>query len=401
MASITDKRFTPKDGAVINRQKFLKRYRAKIKEAVKQNIANQSIKDFKFNGQKVKIKGIDGGLDLPEPALDSKRGVHGGVSVGNKTYNKGDLIKKPPSGQGKGQGGGNGSGSDDDYEFTLSEKEFTDLFFEDLELPAMEKKKFLGENFEVQRAGFSNRGSPSSLNMFQTMKRALVRILALQKEDEDLIEAGEEVLIKPEDRFVLDETDLKYNYRTKVSVPSSKAVMFCLMDVSGSMGSTEKDIAKRFFILLNRFLRKNYAKVDVVFIRHAEWAEECDENTFFYGRESGGTVISTGYARIIDIAKERYNPEQWNIYIAQATDGDNFDYDNDTMVNILGSYLLPIVQYFSFIEIGSSRQRGMRSNVFELLKKMSEVHRNLSVKAIEGYDQIFDIFRQIFAREGK
>lgn len=401
MATIVDKRFTSKDGAIGNRQKFIKRYKDKIKEAIKKNIQDQSIKDFKFKGQRVKIKGIDGDMDLPSPDLDPSNGVYEDVGVGNKQFNKGDLVDKPKKGQGQGSKGSPNGGSEDEYTFDLSEKEFMELFFEDLELPDMTKKNFLGDSYEIQRMGYSNNGGPSSLNLMQTMKRAIIRILALKKknEEDELIIHDGKVILKPKKKFVLESTDLKYNYRDKVDLPVSKAVMFCLMDVSGSMGSTEKDIAKRFFILLNRFLRKNYTTVEVVFIRHAEWAEECSEDEFFYSRTSGGTIISTGYERIIEVIKQRYNHEQWNIYVAQATDGDNYDEDNNHMADLLTRYLLPVVQYFAFIEIGHART--MRSNVFDLLERISQSVKNLAVQGIKDYNEIIDVFRSLFAKEKK
>lgn len=397
MATITDKRFVPKQGDIANRQKFIKRYKANIKKAVQKNIADQSIKDFKFKGQKVRVKAVDDDINLPSPSLDPELGIYDGVSVGNKTYEKGDKVAKP-SGSGSGSSGSNSGEGEDSFLFELTEQEFQDIFFEDLELPDMKKKNFIGDFFEFQRQGYSTTGGPSSLNVVQTMKRAIGRFLAIvepKSEDED------PEVIEDNDLFIIEDTDLRYNFRDKVDVPSSKSVMFCLMDVSGSMGRVEKDIAKRFFILLSLFLKRNYTTVDIVFVRHADWAEECDEDTFFYAQEAGGTVISVGYEKVLDIIQQRYDSNTWNIYVAQATDGDNFDYDIPVMTELLTNHLLPLSQYFTFVEICSSRRNGDRSNVYNLLTKISEDHKNLAVTGISDYPEILDAFRGLFSKEKK
>lgn len=402
MSTIVDRRFTVKDGSTISRQKFIERYKKQLKKAIRVVVADSSIKDFKFGDKKIKIDASDD-INLPSIGYDRDSGVFEGVDVGNKTYKKGDKVGKNRRGRGQGTQGSNKGGGEDGFEFTLTEKEFADLFFEDLELPDLMKKNFIGDVFEIQRAGFSNTGGPSSLSIKQTIIRAFMRRFALKKKyDKDgdkLIVKDEKIVVKKRKINFLEDVDLKYNHKEKVEVPSSKAVMFCLMDVSGSMGETEKDMAKRFFILLSMFLKRNYDIVDIVFVRHAEWAEECDEEVFFHGKESGGTVISTGYERIIDIIKLRYNPEQWNLYIAQATDGDNWEYDNATMVNLLEEHLLPMVQYFAYIEV-SPVGRGA-SNVIKFLDKISQQCKNLAVKIIRDYKEIFEVFRSLFLKEKK
>jgi uncharacterized protein len=402
MTNIIDKRFTMKDGSVVNRQKFIKRYKDNIKEALRKAVGEGSIKDFKFKDQKVKIK-AQGDLDLPSFEYDPEEGVHQGISVGNKTYRKGDTVDKPPTGRGGGTKGSKDGGGQDSFEFVLTQKEFADLFFEDLALPEMIKKRFTGDNYEIQRAGYSSTGGPSSLSIKQTIIRAFMRRFALKKkadkDGEKLVVDKDQIVIKKKRINFLEDVDLRYNYRDKVDVPSTKAVMFCLMDVSGSMGETEKDMAKRFFILLNMFLNRNYDIVDVVFVRHAEWADECSEEEFFYGRESGGTVISTGYEKILDIIKQRYNPEVWNVYVSQATDGDNFDYDNSNMSGLLANRLLPLVQYFSYVEVTPNRRTGYRSNIYELLEKVSQQTKNLAVRAVQSYSDIFEVFRSLFNKE--
>ena len=143
----------------------------------------------------------------------------------------------------------------------------------------------------------------------------------------------------------IDPLDVRYRRFERVPKPNTEAVMFCLMDVSGSMTEAMKDLAKRFFMLLHVFLIRRYRHVDVVFIRHTSTAEEVDEETFFYSRETGGTVVSTALEKMLEIARARYSTDRWNIYGAQASDGDNYGADSSRCVSLLrrrGATALPV-----------------------------------------------------------
>lgn len=403
MTHIIDKRFTQKDGAIANRQKFIERYKASIKDAIRKKVDSESIKDFDINGQKIKVKISRDEVTIPDISFNSDEIIYDHVAPGNKVFKSGDKIKKEDK-EGRGGGGSETGGGEDDFEFTLSREEFINIFFEDLELPDLVKKQFTGKAFETQHCGYSKTGGPSALNAKQTLIRACMRVKVLKKKEQKrrIDELVGEIETKKKKIPFIDEPDLRYNHRDKVEVPATRAVMFALMDVSGSMGVKEKDIAKRFFILLSLFLRKNYDMVEIVFVRHAEWAEECDEDTFFRGRESGGTIISSGYEKVIEVIRARYSAELWNIYIAQVTDGDNWPLDNDRSENILTQYLLPISQYFAYVEVGNAWRPEQRSNdvsaIFKLLEKLSINFKNLAVKEIQDYSEIFEVFRSLFTR---
>jgi len=139
-------------------------------------------------------------------------------------------------------------------------------------------------------------------------------------------------------------------------------VMFCLMDVSGSMGEREKDLAKRFFVLLHLFLKRRYEKVDIVFIRHTHDAQEVDEQTFFYSRQSGGTIVSTALEKMLEIQHERYTTSDWNIYAAQASDGYTQSGDAKRCVELLETELMPLCQYYAYIEILDEREMEVFSS---------------------------------------
>ena len=180
--------------------------------------------------------------------------------------------------------------------------------------------------------------------------------------------------------------------------------MFCLMDVSGSMGEREKDLAKRFYILLHLFLKRRYEKVDIVFIRHTHEAQEVDEHTFFYSRQSGGTIVSTALEEMMGIADKRYATDDWNIYVAQASDGYTQSGDAQYCVELLTEKIMPICQYYSYIEILDEREMEVfadEESGAELWRAYRKVHRlwhNFAMTRISKPSDIYPVFRQLFVK---
>jgi len=401
---IIDKRFLPKNQTSGSRQKFIERYKNVIKQKIREIVDKGTMQDA-HKGEKKIIINSDS-LDTPQFELDRETGKHERVYNGNKQYHKGQEIKRSKSGKAAGRQGSNKGGGEDDFEFILSESEFANLFFEDLELPDLIKREFLNNSFEIKHAGLSRYGGPSSLNIKRTMLNALARRIALRHKKVwlDLEEAYAIGLSQRKKVQFIEEIDLKFNFKDKVDVPITKAVMFCIMDVSGSMGEKEKDLAKRFFILLNMFLRKNYQIVDLVFIRHAEIATECTEEIFFHGRMSGGTVMSSAYELSRDIIKNRYTPEQWNIYIAHASDGDNWEDDNEYLEKLLTTSILPNIQHMAYIDIQSIHEfllmSGAESGALKIFKRLMKSNKNLQARVVKDYHEIFPVFRSLFKKKG-
>ena len=178
--------------------------------------------------------------------------------------------------------------------------------------------------------------------------------------------------------------------------------MFCLMDVSGSMGEREKELAKRFFMLLHLFLERRYERTDLVFVRHTHEAKEVDEETFFRGRESGGTVVSTVLAEMHDIVAKRYPPSSWNIYAAQASDGENFTGDSEKCAALLDETLMPLAQYFAYVEILDEREMEIfhdESRGAELWRhylSVAERWPNFVMKRVSKPADIYPVFRELF-----
>jgi hypothetical protein len=421
--NIVDRRANPKGKSLGNRRRFIERARAEVKGAVLDALRKRKITDVE-GSEKVSIP--TRGIDEPSFRQSSSGGKRHYIVPGNKEHVVGDEIERP-------QGGGQGRGSEasdsgegsDGFEFTLSKEEFLDLFFEDLELPDLIKKKLSEASApELSRAGYSVSGNPANLNLIRTMRNSMARRLSLKRpkrEDLEALEAEVEALAdapEPERRAAIeklealrrrskaipyfDPIDVRYNRFERVPKPNVQAVMFCLMDVSGSMTERMKDLAKRFFMLLHIFLARRYKQVDLVFIRHTSTAQEVDEETFFYSRETGGTVVSTALAEMKRIIAERYPLDAWNIYAAQASDGDNFGADSGRCISLL-SELLPVCQYFAYIEVSESAdgmgdRRMDRTDLWRSYSEVAPAHANFAMRRVGDPSHIFPVFHDLFSR---
>jgi uncharacterized sporulation protein YeaH/YhbH (DUF444 family) len=421
ISHIIDRRLNGKNKSAVNRDRFLRRYRAHIKKAVTEAVGKRSITDMD-RGQSISIPS----KDLDEPVFHSgKGGLREAVNPGNKEFISGDQLPRPPGGQGGG-GSGEGKASDsgegmDEFAFQISQEEFLDFMFEDLALPNLIKKQLKDTtSYKYLRAGYSSQGNPSKINIVRSLKKAYGRRIALTGKTRDKIKVLEEQIknldlddpiqakhhkeleveltrLKKRIHNIpwIDEFDLRYNKHIKHSVPSTSAVMFCLMDVSGSMTQMHKDIAKRFYVLLYLFLKRNYQKIDVVFIRHHTSAKEVDEEEFFYSRETGGTIVSSALHLTQEIINKRYPASDWNIYAAQASDGDNWNDDSPLCSKILIDKILPQLQYYAYIEI----TQGQHQSLWEHYTKVKEQFEDcFSMQNIQSESDIYPVFRELFQR---
>lgn len=422
MSYIIDRRLNSKKKSAVNRQRFLRRYKKQIKRAVEEAVKNRSIQDLDRGGQITIPRG-----DTSEPMFHhGKGGKQTRVFPGNKEFNTGDEFQRPQGGGGQGGGSGEGNASnqgegEDDFTFNINQEEFLDFMFEDLELPYLVKKQLQDvTQFETRRAGFTQAGSPDKLNIVRSLRAAHARRIALSGTNREEIRALKKELWALEEEPqsqernarmqtlreqiaelekgrkklpFIDDFDLRYNNVVKVPMPSTKAVMFCLMDVSGSMTQSIKEIAKRFFILLYMFLTRNYEQIEVVFIRHHTHAKEVDEEEFFYSRETGGTIVSSALVLSAEILKERYPRSDWNIYVAQASDGDNWEGDSHKCSQILSDEILPLVQYFAYVEITT----GPHQNLWDEYQQVQAVNpHQFAMQHIESLADIYPVFRKLF-----
>jgi len=417
---IIDRRPNGKHKGAVNRQRFLRRYRKHIKEAVSDAVNKRSITDTE-RGDEISIPR----KDVSEPQFrHGSGGRQRRILPGNKEFLTGDKIARPPGGAGSGSSGGNPSNTGegmDEFVFELTQDEFLDFMFEDLELPNLVKKQLKDtEAYKAIRGGYTSEGIPARLNIVQSLRGAHARRIALggairrqikelneelqsleqQTGSEDRVREIQTELDRLQRRLnqipFLDDFDLRYNNFIQQPLPTTSAVMFCLMDVSGSMSQDIKDLAKRFFILLHLFLKRNYQKIDVVFIRHHTAASEVDEEEFFYSRETGGTVVSSALTMMEEIIRDRYPTSDWNIYAAQASDGENWADDSPQCRDLLQGSILPIVQHYAYIEINSGDDQALWHAYEEILEKYPD---RFAMKKVTDVSDIFPVFHDLFERK--
>ena len=418
LQQIIDRRLSGKNKSIGNRERFLRRFREQIRDAVRRAVAGRSIHEIE-QGDDISLPR----RDVAEPVFGhGAGGTQERVHTGNREYVRGDRMARPKGAGGGGQGtGASADGvSDDDFVFRITQEEFMQYFFDDLALPNLVRTQLLPETpeWKSQRAGFISDGIPANLHVVRSMRKALSRRIAMGGDTRrqlrelqlrlvlllrDADAPSDEVLTLKTQIDVLqhwllripflDPFDLRYRNRVRVPMPASRAVMFCLMDVSGSMNEARKDLAKRFYILLYLFLRRHYEKTDVVFIRHHTQAAEVSEEEFFHSTESGGTVVSSALALMHQIIQTRYAPSEWNIYGAQASDGDNWQQDSAKCRELLVVKLLPVVRFFAYIQVAEESQ-----NLWEEYALLRETNPHFAMQKIAGASEIYPVFRELFKK---
>jgi uncharacterized sporulation protein YeaH/YhbH (DUF444 family) len=428
---VIDRRRNPQGRSLGNRQRFIRRAREQIREAIREKLRERKIEDVTSGGDVVISSD---GIHEPRFAPDPQTGQQERVLPGNKEYLEGDRIPKPQGGHGQGSRASPDGEGEDRFAFALSRDEFLDLFFEDLELPDLVKRKFKAEkSLKQQRAGYSITGAPNRLSLLRTMRRSLARRVALGRPSErvvaeleerrdalargDLAPADgrsaaaaladiEQALARAYRRRAhiafIDPVDLRYRRYEQVPQPVAQAVMFCLMDVSASMDEAMKDLAKRFFMLLHLFLQRRYEHVEIVFVRHTHHAQEVDEDTFFYSRETGGTVVSSAFEEMMRVVKARYPIRDWNIYVAQASDGDDIPSDVPRCLELLRETILPISQYMAYVEIsrqGPPLGLGGESDLWSGYSHLIGEHANFAMRSVREARDIYPVFRGLFGKE--
>ncbi|MDP2404754.1 MAG: YeaH/YhbH family protein [Hydrogenophaga sp.] len=420
LQQIVDRRLSGKNKSIGNRERFLRRYREQIRDAVKKAVSGRSIRDIE-QGEDITLPR----RDVSEPVFGhGQGGVRETVHPGNREYVRGDRVGRPPSG---GAGGAGGQGSpdgsgEDDFVFRITRDEFMQIFFDDLALPHLVRTQLLPDapEWKSQRAGYVSAGNPASLHVVRSMRTSLGRRIAMGgdlrqhlRELQDALAKAERLDSTPREEILalqqriealmhrvrripfLDPLDLRFRNRVRIPQPTAKAVMFCLMDVSGSMDEERKDIAKRFFILLYLFLQRHYERTDVVFIRHHTQAAEVGETEFFQATESGGTVVSSALTLMHEVIQARYPPGDWNIYGAQASDGENWFKDSALCRDLLQQKLLPLVRYYAYVQVAGDEQ-----NLWEEYDQVRRNEPNFAMRRITDAADIYPVFRELFRKAG-
>ena len=420
MTYFIDRRLNGKNKSAVNRQRFLRRYKSQIKQSIAEAINKRSVTDVD-SGESVSIPNSD----INEPMFHQGRGgLRHRVHPGNDHFVQNDRIERPQGGGGGGSGQGDASQDgegEDEFSFQISKDEYLDLLFEDLALPNLKKNqhKQLTE-FKTHRSGHTSNGVPANISVVRSLQNSLARRTAMtagkKRELRELestlseVEISEPAQLLEEERLrkeiaelrakiaktpFIDTFDLRYRNYERRAEPSSQAVMFCLMDVSGSMDQATKDMAKRFYILLYLFLSRTYKNVDVVYIRHHTQAKEVDEQEFFYSQETGGTIVSSALKLMDEVIQERYDPAQWNIYAAQASDGDNWADDSPLCHQLLAQKILPMVRYYSYIEI----TRRAHQTLWREYEVLQQKFGNFAMQHIREQEDIYPVFRELFHKQ--
>ncbi len=425
---IVDRRANPQGKSLANRQRFLERVRGDVKRAVADTIARRRVADVDTD-EEVRVR-VDG---TEEPGFaTTPEGEHDYVLPGTGTLNRGDRIRKPQGGGGRGSGRRAGRGSGEDaFEFTLTREEFLNYFLDELELPRLARTSLTQERMsKPQRAGITLYGYPSALDVRRTMRNSLARRIALRRPDKSVLDSIEDRIAAAreagdEDGLAQAETDLaqarrrlaripyvdpidvRYARHERRPIPATEAVMFCLMDVSGSMTEHMKDLAKRFFMLLHLFLGRRYDRVHVVFIRHTERAAEVDEETFFHSRETGGTLVSSALDVMLEVQRARFPGDRFNLYVAQASDGDNDSADRGRVAHLMEGHILPLVRYFAYVETGSERgafphHAGRHTTeLWDTYETLAGDYDQLAMRRLNDSAAVWGVLADLFAKSGR
>lgn len=376
------------------------RHRRLVEESIKKNIG-QIIAEESIIGQSGQKK-----IKIPIRSLKEYQFIYGknqpGVGTGSGQEQRGDVYQQGPAQKGAGnQGAGNDAG-EDIYETEITLEELIGYLFEDLDLPFMERKKLaeIETRSDKKLRGYQQKGPPPRLAKKQAVIEKLKRRQGMLRQDPSLPVSGDDpqttrfVSEQSGERVPFREEDLRYRRIREDHFPEANAVVICIMDTSGSMDQTKKYLARSFYFLLYQFLRLKYIQVELVFIAHTTQAMEVNEDEFFHKGESGGTYISSGYEKALQVIEERYPPTRYNIYVFHCSDGDNWEEDNEKAV-ALARELCRVCNLFGYGEImtGSSTIRCL------FHEKIPE--KNLALVSISGREDIWPALRELLSREGE
>tara|TARA_A100001011_G_scaffold355522_1_gene398773 strand:+ start:1869 stop:3038 length:1170 start_codon:yes stop_codon:yes gene_type:complete len=365
-----------------------RRHKEKIEKAIKEGI-HDIVAEESIIGQNGKKR-----IKIPVRGIKEFQFIYGknNKKVGSaqgKDITKGQKIgkgQKKPS-QGQSDKPGNAAG-EEFYEVDISLDELAKYLFDDLNLPELEKKSFPNIYSETfKRKGYRKEGIRPRLSKKETLKRKIRRKKAAILNGTYEVESGE--------RFPFHKDDLKYKHIEITQKSVTNATIFFIMDTSGSMSKTKKFKARSFFFLLYQFIRYRYDKTEIVFISHTTEAKETNEKEFFERGSSGGTHLSSGLSKALEIIDKRYPTNSWNIYAFHCSDGDNWSEDNDKAVN-LTIKLRDVSQLYSYIEITDGRKGSAGWG-----EPMSSIYKNLQNKSfkiveIDNKEDIWPQFRKLF-----
>ncbi|BBB90555.1 MAG TPA: YeaH/YhbH family protein [Methylomusa anaerophila] len=381
-----------------------KRHRVLVEEAIRKNLGD-IIADESIIGQSGSKK-----IKIPIRGIKEYQFIYGknngGAATGAGQEQRGQVVGRTVGQQEKGLGQAGNEEGEEIYETEITMDEIIQYIFEDLKLPDLEQKRFslLETERKLKKSGYQRKGIPPRLAKKRTIIEKLKRQQGLIREgvcteeespDNHMYSEQNSASRKVRERVPFREDDLRY-HRVKPEVrPYSNAAVICIMDISGSMDQSKKYLARTFYFLLYQFLRWKYEKVEVAFIAHTIVAREVNEREFFHHGESGGTMISSGYAKAIDIIEQRYNPSVWNIYVFHCTDGDNWTEDNPKAIE-LAKDLVNMCNLVGYVEILANYGYGVtiRREFEQQIKSDKFIMVNMGKK-----EDVWPAFRHVLEKE--
>ena len=361
------------------------RHREKVREAIRHNIADIVAEEAIIGKSGERI------IKVPIRGIKEYRFVYGDntprAAAGDGNAKPGQVIDQA---QGRGNGAGQAGNQPgvDYYETDITVEELVGIMFEDLELPDLERKRMreIMVQHGTKRRGYRRVGVQVHLDKKRTARSRVRRQVAT---------FGGRTADSAQ-RFPFHRDDLRYRRRVPDVQAQSNAVVLCIMDTSGSMDTMKKYLARSFFFLLYHFVRTRYQNVEIVFIAHHSQAREVTEEEFFHKGESGGTLISSGYRKALEIVQDRYHPSLWNIYAFHCSDGDNFASDNADALKAAGE-LCEVCNLFGYGEIKPFRRHYSGGSMLDEFKVLNADH--FHAVEIESKQDVWPSFKALLAKE--
>jgi uncharacterized protein len=388
------------------------RHREKVRESIRENIADIIAEESIIGKNRDKV------IKVPLRGIKEYRFIYGdntpGVGQGDGDAHPGQVVGKTgKEGQGKGDGRAGDRPGVDYYETDVSLEELIEIMFEDLELPNLERRALreIPSERVDKRKGYRHVGIRVRLDKRRTARQRVIRALATGRkedlaqvvepedgEEESQLENGTAIAVPStlKRRFPFHQDDLRYRHLETDVREDSNAAVICVMDTSGSMDTMKKYLARSFFFLLYQFISTRYRNVEIVFIGHHTEANEVTEEEFFHKGESGGTFISSGYQKALDIIAERYHPSLWNIYAFHCSDGDNFDSDNPAALRT-AKELAEICNLFGYGEIKPLGSRYYESSMLNVFRRLDAP--NFQAVLIERKEDIWPSFKAFLSKD--
>ncbi len=399
------------------------RHRQKVRESIRENIADIIAEESIIGKDKDRV------IKVPLRGIKEYRFVYGenspGAAQGDGDSQPGQVVgKQGKDGPGKGDERAGDRPGVDYYETDVTLEELIDIMFEDLELPNLERRALreIQSDFSTKRKGYRKVGIRVRLDKRRTARQRVMRVLAANRRngannangissDEELETEADEMLDEADEtepranigalqpvrrRQPFHQNDLRYKHIEVDTKEESNAAVICIMDTSGSMDTMKKYLARSFFFLLYQFISTRYRNVEIVFVAHHTEAFEVTEEEFFHKGESGGTFISSGYTRALQIIAERYHPSLWNVYAFHCSDGDNFDSDNPAALKS-AEELSEICNLFGYGEIKPLGSRYYESSMLNVFRRIQAP--NFHTVLIERKEDIWPSFKAFLAKD--